>query len=515
MSGVAERPAVGWGPGHFPTPPGWAPLHGPAAPPPSLFGKHWPGPTQPPSRRVLGAVAITGLGAAVAVPDGVGVGWLVAGLVAAGAMLAIGWRPLHPPGPVLTRRELVAEAAWMPAAVALTAVAAVRDAEWLVALCLLAACGAGSLAVAGRSFRSVVRGGCAVAIGGLRGLGWVGEGLLSVRRTAGGLRLLASLAVGLGLLAVFAPLLASADPGFARILDDLVPAVDGASAVAWAFRFGAGAVALIGVAFLLAGPPTADPPTLRPSRLRRGEWALPMGLLVALFALFVGVQLTTMFGTDAYVRATTGVTYAEYARGGFWQLLTVTVLTLLVITLGVRWAPADPVWTRILLGALALLTLVIVASALSRMWLYQQAYGFTVLRLVVLTVELWLGFGFALTLVQVLRLRRGGPVRGMVAAGVVALLALAVLNPDRFVAEHNITRYDRTGEIDVHYLSGLSADAVPALDRLPEPLRTCALSPITWRLDVAGDWRGANLSRAQARPILAGVETRSCDSPAR
>ncbi len=497
--------APGPAPGTFVTPPGWAPLHGPLAPPPSLFGRHWPGPAGPPSRRVLGAAAVAGLGVAAAVPtDRPGVGWLVAALVALGAMLAIGWRPLHPPGPILTRRALIAEAAWMPAAVALVAVTAVRDASWLVGLCILAAGGAGSSAVAGRSFRSAVRGGLAVPIAALRGLGWVARALLAVRRTAAGLRLAVSLLVGLVLLAVFAPLMASADPAFAHVLDAVVPVFDDTSAIAWTLRFAVGAAGLLGVAFLLAGPPTAAPPRRPVSRLRRAEWALPMGLLVALFALFVGVQLTTMFGTDTYVRATTGLTYAEYARGGFWQLLAVTVLTLLVIVLGKRWAPVDPVSTRLLLGALAVLTLVIVASAMSRMWLYQQAYGFTVLRLLVLTIELWLGAGFVLTLTAVLRSRPGGPLRGMLAAGVVALLGLAVLNPDGFVAEHNITRYAETGTIDADYLSGLSADAVPALDRLPEPLRSCVLTRLAEGLGGDGGWRSANIGRAEAHRILDG-----------
>jgi Domain of unknown function (DUF4173) len=500
--------------GHVATPPGWAPLHGPPPPPPSLSGRHWPGPAGPPSRRVLAAVVVTGLAVAVAVPpDRAGVGWLVAALVAVGAMLAIGWRPLHPPGPVLTRRALIAESGWMPAAVALVAVAAVRDAEWLVALCALAAFGAGSLAVAGRSFRSAVRGALAVPIGALRGVGWVGRALVSVRRTATSLRLALSLLVGLALVAVFAALLTSADPAFARVLEAVLPTVHDDSVIAWVFRFAVGAAGLLGVAFLLAGPPTAKPPAQRVSRLRRAEWALPVGLLVALFALFVGVQLSTLFGTDAYVQATTGVTYAEYARGGFWQLLAVTVLTLLVIVTGRRWAAPDPVWTRLLFGALAVLTLVIVASALSRMWLYQQAYGFTVLRLLVLTIELWLGFGFVLTLAAVLRLRPGGPVRGMVAAGAVALLGLALLNPERFVAEHNITRYAETGKIDPGYLAELSADAVPALDRLPEPLRSCVLTPIWRQLGPAedGGWRSANAGRAEARRILDGRITPSAD----
>ena len=100
---------------------------------------------------------------------------------------------------------------------------------------------------------------------------------------------------------------------------------------------------------------------------------------------------------------TSDVKFAEYARSGFWQLLAVTVLTLGVVAAVIRWAPrrtsADRAWLRGLLGALSLLVLVIVASALSRMWTYQQAYGFTVLRLSVEAFELWLGLVYVMIIV--------------------------------------------------------------------------------------------------------------------
>ncbi|MDN5930594.1 MAG: DUF4173 domain-containing protein, partial [Pseudonocardia sp.] len=254
------------------------------------------------------------------------------------------------------------------------------------------------------------------------------------------------------------------------------------------------------------------PRVVSPSRLRPAEWALPVGLLVGLFALFVGVQFATLFGSDAHVLATTGLTYAEYARSGFWQLLAVTVLALGVIVLGARWAPPRA-GRRGLLSALAGLTLVIVASALSRMWLYQEAYGFTVLRLLVLVCELWLGLGFVLVLGTVLTRRPRRPLRAMVVTGAAALLVLAVFDPERFVAEQNVARYAETGRIDVEYLTELSADAVPVLAGLPEPLRSCALGPIGARTTPTGDWRSANLGRAQARDVLAGVvASRGCGS---
>jgi hypothetical protein len=390
---------------------------------------------------------------------------------------------------------------WTLAAVALAAVGAVRAAEWLAALCLLAACGAAGLALAGRSFRGVLGSLAGVAAAGLRAVPWVGRGL---RDGELGPLLRVGLAgvVGLVLLAVFVPLLTSADAAFAQVIDGLLPTVDGDSASRWIVLFLMTALAVSGSGFLLLAPPEPVPGSSRPTRLRCLDWALPTGLLVGLFALFVGVQSVVLFGSAEHVLRTAGLTYAEYARSGFWQLLAVTALALVVLAAASRWAPAttsvERTVKRALLAALALLTLVIVASAISRMWLYQQAYGFTVLRLVVLTCELWLGAGFLLALVAVLRLRPAGLTRPMVAAGVVALLGLAVLNPERFVAEHNVARWAETGRIDEYYLGTLSADAVPALRVLPEPMRSCTLGPILAGLDPADDWRSANLARAAA-----------------
>jgi Domain of unknown function (DUF4153) len=177
-----------------------------------------------------------------------------------------------------------------------------------------------------------------------------------------------------------------------------------------------------------------------------------------------------------------------------------------VVAVAVPNGPTGVGVKRGMLAALAVLTLVVVASAISRMWLHQQAYGFTVLRVLVLTCELWLGAGFLIALVAVLRLRLGGLSRPMVAAGVLALLALAVVDPERFIAEENIARWTQSGRLDTGYLATLSADAVPALVRLPEPVRSCVLADIADGLARPDDWRAANASRTTSRGLLAGLD---------
>ncbi|MFC4942243.1 DUF4153 domain-containing protein [Pseudonocardia sp. GCM10023141] len=490
-----------------PIPPATPPLNPyavhPARP---LFGERWTGPQDAPSRRMLAAAVASGVAAAVALPDGPrGVGWFVTALVAAVSLVLVARASPRNPLPAV-------DLAWAGAALALAAVGTVRDAGWLDALCLLAACGAGSIAVAGNGFRGVVAGALAVPVAALRSVAWLRRSARTGRSPIGAarLRLAVSLIVGLIALAVFAPLLVSADAAFAHVLDDLVPTVDGGSLTRWVVLFCLAGVGVLGGSFLLAAPPplAVDQP-VRPSRLRKLEWALPVGLVTALFALFVGVQFATLFGGDGYVLRTTGLTYAEYARSGFWQLLAVTVLALGVIMAGSRFAPeltaSDRAWKRGLLAALACNTLVIVASATSRMWLYQQAYGFTVQRLIVLTCELWLGVAFLLVLGAVLRLNARGLTRGIAAAGTAALLGLAVLNPEGFIAAHNVARLGSTGQLDDAYLATLSNDAVPALDRLPEPVRSCVLARIAAHNPADAGWQGWTVAGSLAAGTLPGA----------
>ena len=82
--------------------------------------------------------------------------------------------------------------------------------------------------------------------------------------------------------------------------------------------------------------------------------------------MFVAFQLTTLYGGNDYVLKTSGVTYAEYARSGFAQLIAAAALTLAVIAAAARYSP-DSKLRRALLGALTVLTLVILASAYTRL----------------------------------------------------------------------------------------------------------------------------------------------------
>lgn len=395
---------------------------------------------------------------------------------------------------------------WTVAALVLLGVGTVRAAGWLFVLCVLAACVAGSLAVLGRrTSRGIVHDMVAVPFASFGAVPWAFSGLREARpaQLSSVRRYGVSVAATVALLVVFVPLLGGADATFADLLSGLVPTVDAATAWQWILLFGVVAVGALGALYLLAGPPAAAAVSPRPARLwSRSEWVLPVGALTVLFGVFVGAQFVALFGGDDYVQRTAGLTYAEYARSGFWQLSAVSILTLAVILAVLRWSShetaADRRWLRILLSAVSVLALVIVGSALARMWTYQQAYGFTVLRLLVEVCELWVGLVYVLVLVAIARLRWSWVPRAAVGTALGTLIALAVLNPEHLVAERNIDRWEHGKRLDTAYLSDLSPDIIPALTQLPPELRTEIEDPI--RADLDDDhWWSWNFSRSSAR----------------
>jgi hypothetical protein len=138
------------------------------------------------------------------------------------------------------------------------------------------------------------------------------------------------------------------------------------------------------------------------------------------------------------------------------------------------------------------------------MWFYQQAYGWTVLRLLVASCEIWLAVVYLMVIASGITLRANWLPKAIVGTGTAFFLAVAVMNPERVVADYNVTRFEATKKIDTYYLSRLSEDAVPALVRLPEPQRSCALRWLKNR-NVEQDWREWNLARHNAKKSLESV----------
>ncbi|GGX31052.1 DUF4153 domain-containing protein [Streptomyces chryseus] len=400
---------------------------------------------------------------------------------------------------------------WAAGGLALLAIPALRDAGWPTFLAVSSALALGSLALHGnRTWAGILVG--SLGIFGSLGSGpaWAWRGLRERAEVSRGrwAPMVRTTLVAVVLLIVFGALFASADAAFADLLGGLTPDVSVADGPWRTFLFALGLLGALAAARTAAAPMRWDRLEIRPGRARgRSEWALPLVVLNLLFAAFIAVQLAVLFGGYDKVLSATGLTYAQYARQGFWQLLWATLLVLLVIALALRWAPRggarDRTLVRSVLGTLCVLTLVVVASALRRMDLYVDAYGLTRLRVSVAAVELWLGVVIVLIMAAGVLGSRLLP-RAVAASAAVAVLAFGLVSPDGLVAEQNVARFHDTRKLDVHYFQDLSADAVPALDTLPEPQRSCALVGIAGRLD-GGDepWYATSLGAVRAREILA------------
>ncbi|MEU9143476.1 DUF4173 domain-containing protein [Streptomyces sp. NPDC048349] len=451
----------------------------------------------------LAATVITGLCTALLLGDGIGPGLLLAvvpAVVAAYAAARAARRTARP-------WTLV----WAIGCLALLAVPALRDSAWPATLAILSALLLGALALHGsRTWPGVLLSPLGIFEAAVSGLGWAWAGL---RSRGGGSKdrwmpvAKAVLVAGV-LLLLFGTLFASADAAFADLLGELTPDISIEDGPLRIVLFLFGAFLALAAARAAAAPLRWDRIKVAPGKPRsRVEWALPLVVLNLLFAGFNAVQLAVLFGGYDKVLESTGLTYAEYARQGFWQLLWATLFTLVVIALALRWAPrsgaADRRFVRVVLGVLCALTLVVVASALRRMDLYVDAYGLTILRVSVTAMEMWLGLVLVLIMAAGVFGARWLP-RAVAGSAAAAVLAFGLLSPDGMVAERNVARFQADGKIDLAYFQSLSADAVPALDRLPEPRRSCALHGISQEIAEAGDvpWYAMSLGEHRARQIL-------------
>jgi hypothetical protein len=315
-------------------------------------------------------------------------------------------------------------------------------------------------------------------------------------------------ALALPIVVAAAILLATADGVFASFLhlpfgaDDAIGHVD-------AVVFGASA-ALVLIAHVDVSVASKE----RDGALRFGtvEVTMVLGALVALYTLFAVSQALALTRGADYVRRTTGLTYAEYARRGYFQLLAVAALTALVL-LAVRpyVRRASTIGRRalVLLGEAAVaLTLVIILSAIHRLDVYGDAFGLTMLRLSCVVFAYWLAAVFVL--VAIGYVRRDGRqwlAPAVVISALVTLFLWNAANPEAIVARHNVARANETLRFDPEYLASLSADAVPALvDGLPrlEPADRVALTNALCR-EHEGDERdfwSANRSHRAARRAL-------------
>ena len=320
-------------------------------------------------------------------------------------------------------------------------------------------------------------------------------------RVLGGLR---GVVLAVPLLVVFGALLAGADPVFAEGLEDFFALFKIEKLPEYLFR--AFYVAVLGYA--LAGVYLYALTASRQERVSTDaqqrfailpltEASVVLGSVSLLFLAFVLVQFRYFFGGQANINVA-GYTYAEYARRGFNELVMVAFFSLLLF-IGLskvtrRTQPAQR-WLFAGLGVgLVLLLTIMLVSAFMRLQLYEEAYGFTRLRLYTHVFMIWLG-GLLAVLAGI---ELSGRTRYFALACLLAALGfgatLSLLGVDGFIVHANVARTQRGQALDAAYLATLSPEAVPALAR--------AFGDARLGQD-AHDQLGAALACQAARPLYA------------
>ena len=298
------------------------------------------------------------------------------------------------------------------------------------------------------------------------------ENQRSVRRKI--LAVMRGLALAVPVIFVLTILLSSADPIFEGQIKRIVDLFRFEKLIEYLYRLFY--ILVIGFIFLgtllhaifpkkEAAAPDPNQPAIIPF-LGFIESAVVLVAVDLLFLLFVVIQFRYLFGGQANI-TTTGYTFSDYARRGFFELIIVAQITLMIY---IALSAATKSDTAARLRTFTILTvllfaqvLVMLASAWMRLQLYEDAYGFTRLRTYTHFFIPWLAILLVITILLEILHRRGRFAVSLLACSVGFALSLGLINIDGTIVRLNVQRAVTGEELDLNYLAGLSNDAVPAM----------------------------------------------------
>ncbi len=327
-------------------------------------------------------------------------------------------------------------------------------------------------------------------------------------------------------LIVFVLLFSSADLMFHKYLLDIVNIkIDTETIIRTFFICSSAGIFLGAYAYLFRKneePPLT--PQIPNAKIGHIETSILLGSVNALFFAFILLQIAYLFGNHETI-AVEGFTYASYAHRGFFQLIAVAVISFLMLLGTEKYITKNNgshnVLFKILSSTLIVQVILIMASAFIRLSLYEDAYGFTVLRLFSHSFIIFLAVVFCILLYKIFIDSRENTLAFRIFIAVVTFsFVMNILNPDAFIARKNVERFIETEKLDEYYMTSLSADAIPEsikiLD-LPESTKKFDfMSNLSWRAQEIvnnaknAPWQATHISRINARKIL---EAKAKDLP--
>ena len=192
---------------------------------------------------------------------------------------------------------------------------------------------------------------------------------------------------------------------------------------------------------------------------RNGEPIMAITLtsvLSVVYLIFSVIQILYLF--LGKMQLPEGYTYAEYAREGFFQLLAVAILNLIIVLTCLAFFKESKV-LKAILTVMSFCTFIMIASSAMRMIIYVKSYNLTFLRILVLWALAVLFFLFSGVVIQIFQPQFPLFRYGMTVVTVL-YIGLAFSHPDAMIAKYNL---ENGTSIDYHYLAELSVDAAPVL----------------------------------------------------
>lgn len=285
-------------------------------------------------------------------------------------------------------------------------------------------------------------------------------------------QILIALLIAVPLLSIIITLLMSADEIFEDIVLLLPTYMINLNFMEWGFR----SLIVIMLSFLFFGVFQTLRKEKQPNEnavvteTKKIEWGSAFGLTILIllnmvYVLFTVIQFKYFFSGSLQ----SGLTYAEYARRGFFELLAVTIInwTILITFLKLIKTENKPmkIVLKTMYSLLIILSGVMLVSAFQRLSMYEIAYGFTFDRVLAHSFMVFLIVIFAYTFIRVW-LEGLKIIHFYLIVGLLYYTGLNVIHMEKFIAEKNWERYEVTGKIDTYHLSTLKSAGLDVLLRL-------------------------------------------------
>ncbi len=235
-----------------------------------------------------------------------------------------------------------------------------------------------------------------------------------------------------------------------------------------------------------------------------------LGALNAVYLIFCIIQIRALFVENI------DINYANYARQGFFQLMIVSLINIVTILIAKRSEKNKEKKSNAYINTMCIVmiifTLIILISAVLRMYFYESAYGYTLLRLLVYCALFTEVILLIPTIAYILNIKINLP-RVYIGIIITVYICMNFANFDAIIAKRNIDRFTKTGKIDVEYLiKKTDTDAVREIMRLldmdgitlqEKRALTRYIDRLEKKLEKENmDFRDFNISKMQAKKLI-------------